>query len=279
MQFLHCAAHLPLIANYRDPATRQASPICCLKRKLSLTLKGTVLLQSNNFYIVLRTLLYLQNSKICQVPVTPLPGKVSPNCRCYVSLPKRNHLSKKALTALMFAVFIYPPTQEFYPHRWLNNLIKMLCWICKLFFSISHRSTYVQAFHIASIYINSLENDSATQIYKRNIIANSCTQLYVCLSNDTRNVFPLFSVKYMGSCPLNRKLLWNSDIVTSFFVWKCLSTKKLPSYSFCFKFLKSLCRVRFPGILAMRVTVWLGSVIEVFFRLHPSGASSRLHVQ
>ncbi len=47
--------------------------------------------------------------------------------------------------------------------------------------SISHRPIYVQAFHIASIYINSLEKDSAAQIYKRNIIANSCTQLYVCL--------------------------------------------------------------------------------------------------
>jgi len=174
MQFLHCAAHLPIIANYGESATWQASPICRLKRKLSLTLKGTVQLQSNNFYIVLRTLLY-------QVPVTPLPGKVSPNCLCYVSLPKRIHLSKKPLTALMFTVFIYPPTQEFYPHRWLNNFIKMLSWICKIFFSISHRSIYVQAFHIASIYINSLENDSATQIYKRNIIANSCTQLYVCL--------------------------------------------------------------------------------------------------
>jgi hypothetical protein len=33
---------------------------------------------------------------------------------------------KKALTALIFAVLIYPPTQEFYPHRWLNNFIKML---------------------------------------------------------------------------------------------------------------------------------------------------------
>ncbi len=167
MQFLHCAALLPLIANYREPATRQASPICRLKRKLSLTLKGTVQLQSNNFYIVLRTSF---TCKICQVPVAPLPGKVSPNCHCYVSLPKRIHLSKKALTALMFTVFIYPPTQEFYPHRWLNNCIKMLSWICKIFFSISHRSIYVQAFHIASIYINSSENDSATQIYKRNII-------------------------------------------------------------------------------------------------------------
>jgi hypothetical protein len=27
----------------------------------------------------------------------------------------------------------------------------------------------------------------------------------VSLSYDTRNVFSLFSVKYMGSCPLNRK--------------------------------------------------------------------------
>jgi hypothetical protein len=51
----------------------------------------------------------------------------------------------------------------------------------KIFILISHRPIYVQAFHIASIYINSLENDSATQIYKRNTIANSCTQLYVCL--------------------------------------------------------------------------------------------------
>jgi hypothetical protein len=61
MQFLHCAAHLPLIANYREPATWQASPICRLKRKLSPNFKGTVQLQSNNFYIVLRTLLYVQN--------------------------------------------------------------------------------------------------------------------------------------------------------------------------------------------------------------------------
>jgi hypothetical protein len=51
----------------------------------------------------------------------------------------------------------------------------------KIFILISHRPIYVQAFHIASIYINSLENDIATQIYKRNTIANSCTQLYVCL--------------------------------------------------------------------------------------------------
>jgi hypothetical protein len=29
--------------------------------------------------------------------------------------------------------------------------------------------------------------------------------LCVSLSYDTRNVFSLFSVKYMGSCPLNRK--------------------------------------------------------------------------
>jgi hypothetical protein len=28
----------------------------------------------------------------------------------------------------------------------------------------------------------------------------------VSLSYDTRNVFSLFSVKYMGSCPLNRKI-------------------------------------------------------------------------
>jgi hypothetical protein len=45
----------------RFDGTRQASPICRLKRKLSLILKGTVQLQSNNFYIVLRTLLYMQN--------------------------------------------------------------------------------------------------------------------------------------------------------------------------------------------------------------------------
>jgi hypothetical protein len=42
-----------------------------------------------------------------------LPGKVSPNCGCYVSLPKSNHLPKKALTALKLAGLIYPPTQDF----------------------------------------------------------------------------------------------------------------------------------------------------------------------
>ncbi len=31
------------------------------------------------------------------------------------------------------------------------------------------------------------------------------SNLCVPLSYDTRNVFSLFSVKYMGSCPLNRK--------------------------------------------------------------------------
>jgi hypothetical protein len=65
----------------------------------------------------------------------------------------------------MFTVITYPPTQEFYPHRWRNNFIKMPSWICKkqkkIFFSTCHRPIYVQAFHIASIYINSLENDSA----------------------------------------------------------------------------------------------------------------------
>ncbi len=34
----------------------------------------------------------------------------------------------------------------------------------------------------------------------------------VSLSYDTRNVFSLFSVKYMGSCPLNRKHLQSSFI-------------------------------------------------------------------
>jgi hypothetical protein len=51
----------------------------------------------------------------------------------------------------------------------------------KIFILISYLPIYVQAVHIVSIYINSLENDSAIQIYKRNTIANSCTQLYVCL--------------------------------------------------------------------------------------------------
>ncbi len=51
----------------------------------------------------------------------------------------------------------------------------------KKIFSISHRPIYVQAFHIALIYINSLVNDSITQIYKKNIIANSYTRMYVCL--------------------------------------------------------------------------------------------------
>jgi len=31
----------------------------------------------------------------------------------------------------------------------------------------------------------------------------------VSLSYDTRNVFSLFSVKYMGSCPLNRKIFFD----------------------------------------------------------------------
>ena len=123
MQFLHCAAHLPLIANYREPATRQASPICRLKRKLSPNFKGTVQLQSNNFYIVLRTLLYLQNMPgtshtFARQSLTKLP------LLCLSAQKKSS--PKKALTALKLAGLIYPPTQEFYPHRWLNNFIKML---------------------------------------------------------------------------------------------------------------------------------------------------------
>jgi hypothetical protein len=114
------------------------------------------------------------------MPVTPCLAKSHP-IAVAMSLCLKQFISQKikALTALMFTVFIYPLTQEFYPHRWRNNFIKMLSWICKNFFSISHPPIYVQAFHIASIYINSLENDSATQSIK-NIIANSCTQLYVC---------------------------------------------------------------------------------------------------
>ncbi len=34
----------------------------------------------------------------------------------------------------------------------------------------------------------------------------------VSLSYDTRNVFSLFSVKYMGSCPLNRKKTMHGEI-------------------------------------------------------------------
>jgi hypothetical protein len=66
------------------------------------------------------------------------------------------------------------------------------------------RPIYIRAFHIASISINSLENDSATQFKKKKkIIANSCTQLSVSLLYDARNVFSLFLMKYKGSRPLN----------------------------------------------------------------------------
>ncbi len=47
-----------------------------------------------------------------------------------------------------------------------------------IFFGVSS-DNLTQISH--KLYINSLENDSAAQIYKRNIIANSCSQLYVCL--------------------------------------------------------------------------------------------------
>ncbi len=67
----------------------------------------------------------------------------------------------------MFTAFIYPPTQEFYPHRWRNNFIKMPSGICKKILSFRHRPIYVQAFHIALIYINSWENDSAPKSIKK----------------------------------------------------------------------------------------------------------------
>ena len=143
MQFLHCAAHLPLIANYREPATWQASPICRLKRKLSLTLKGTVQLQSNNFYIVLRTLLYVQNMSgtshtLARQSLTKLPllclsaqKKSSPKKSPDSSQTCRSHLS---------------PHPGILPPQVAKQLHK-----------------------------------NAQLIYIRNITANSCTQLYVCL--------------------------------------------------------------------------------------------------
>ncbi len=165
MQFLHCTAHLPLTAIYSEPATWQASPICRLKRKLSPTLKGIVQLQSNYFYIVLRTLLLAKyaryQSHLCLAKSHQIAIAMSLCLEGFIS-------QKKSLTALMFTVFIYPPTQEFYPHRWRNNFIEMLSWICKKKnFSISYRPNYIQAFHIAFVYINYLVNDSATQILKK----------------------------------------------------------------------------------------------------------------
>jgi len=150
MQFLHCAAHLPLIANYREPATWQASPICRLKRKLSPNFKGTVQLQSNNFYIVLRTLLYVQNMSgtshtLARQSLTKLPllclsaqKKSSPKKSPDSSQTCRSHLS---------------PHPGILPPQVAKQLLKMLSWICKIFISISHRSIYVQAFHIALTYI------------------------------------------------------------------------------------------------------------------------------
>jgi hypothetical protein len=55
-------------------------------------------------------------------------------------------------------------------------------------------------------------NDSATHyLKKKNIIANPCNQIFVCLCHMmlARSVFSLFSMKYMGSCPLNRKELFS----------------------------------------------------------------------
>jgi hypothetical protein len=43
-----------------------------------------------------------------------------------MSLCPKEIISKKALTAHKLVGLIFPPTQEFYPHRWLNNFIKML---------------------------------------------------------------------------------------------------------------------------------------------------------
>ena len=130
MQFLHCAAHLPLIANYREPATRQASKELC------------------NYSQTISTLSCAPSftCKICQVPVTPLPGKVSPNCRCYVSLPKRNHLPKKSPDSSQTCRSHLSPHPGILPPQVAKQLHK-----------------------------------NAQLIYIRNITANSCTQLYVCL--------------------------------------------------------------------------------------------------
>ncbi len=133
MQFLHCAAHLPIIAIYREPATWQASPICRLKRKLSLTLKRNCAIAAKQF-LHCPAHPPLLAKKLCQIPVTPCLAK-SHQIAVAMSICLKQFISQKikALTALMFTVFIYPLTQEFYPHRWRNNFIKMLSWICKKF--------------------------------------------------------------------------------------------------------------------------------------------------
>ena len=41
----------------------------------------------------------------------------------------------------------------------------------------------------------------------------------VSLSYDTRNVFSLFSVKYMGSCPLNRNLYSGLEAIKASEEW------------------------------------------------------------
>jgi hypothetical protein len=69
----------------------------------------------------------------------------------------------------MFTVFIYPPHPGILPPQVTKQLHKNAQLnLQKIFFSISHPPIYVQAFHVVPKFI-------------KNIIANSCTQLYVCL--------------------------------------------------------------------------------------------------
>ncbi len=65
-------------------------------------------------------------------------------------------------------------------------------------------------------------------ILKRNIIANPCNQIFVCLYHMMLVVsFLYFSMKYMGSCPLNRKIIRDSRIAVQFYFYMLLQPRLL----------------------------------------------------
>jgi hypothetical protein len=113
MQFLHCAVLLPLIAIYRELATWQASPICRLSLSCLPPLKElcncsqTISTLSCTPSFTCKYARY--QSHLCLAKSHQIAVAMSP---CQKQL-----ISEKSLTALMFRVIIYPPTQEFYPHR------------------------------------------------------------------------------------------------------------------------------------------------------------------
>jgi hypothetical protein len=126
----------------------------------------------------------------------------------------------------MFTVFIYPPTQEFYPHRWRNNFIKMLSWICKKNFNQPSPNTMYNLPLCLNIYKLFRKWQRYPNLNKY-IIANSWTQMYVCLYHMILLMsFLYFQWNTRAHARWTRRFISHLTILAAVISLSCCSTRK-----------------------------------------------------